>query len=213
MAHPFRFDAPCLHTMVADKPMQGHRGMSNDEFGMTHWLHFENRTSAFALPSAIAVMHEKHGIACDMMHGFDWSDWSGRRVGGPGLQGVVRTPGRETRPTGCRPRALTRCRDRAGANAAHPRRTGTHPGTGRRQEAMGAGGVGIQRQRRVTCQPRATPWVCGVISSSPEGAAYPLSRPFRAWFVFVHRAQGVALGWPISPRWGFHNRALPGPQP
>ena len=109
-----RFDAPCLHTMVADKPMQGHRGMSNDEFGMTHWLHFENRTSAFALPSAIAVMHEKHGIACDMMHGFDWSDWSGRRVGG-------------TRPTGCRPRALTRRRDRAGANAAtHPRRTGTH---------------------------------------------------------------------------------------
>ena len=39
-------------------------------------------------------MHEKHGIACDMMHGFDWSDWSGRRVGGPGLQGVGRVPSR-----------------------------------------------------------------------------------------------------------------------
>jgi len=33
-------------------------------------------------------------------------------------------------------------------------------------------------------------------------------RPFRAWFVFVHRTQGVALGWPISPRWGYHNRAI-----
>ncbi|MSU61728.1 MAG: hypothetical protein EXS31_04915 [Pedosphaera sp.] len=31
------FDAPCLHTMYADKPMQGHgRGMSNGEFGMTN---------------------------------------------------------------------------------------------------------------------------------------------------------------------------------
>ena len=47
--------------MVADKPMQGHWGMSN-------WLNFETRISAFALPPAIAVMHGKHGIACDMMH-------------------------------------------------------------------------------------------------------------------------------------------------
>ncbi len=31
------FDAPCLHTMYADKPMQGHgQGMSNDEFGMSN---------------------------------------------------------------------------------------------------------------------------------------------------------------------------------
>jgi len=46
------FDAPCLHTMYADKPMQGHgRGMSNDEFGMTNGLNFVIRTSAFALPS------------------------------------------------------------------------------------------------------------------------------------------------------------------
>ena len=35
-----------------------------------------------------------------------------------------------------------------------------------------------------------------------------MSRPYRARFVFVHRSQGVALGWPISPRWGFHNRAI-----
>ncbi len=31
------FDAPCLHTMYADKPMQGHgEGMSNDEFRMSN---------------------------------------------------------------------------------------------------------------------------------------------------------------------------------
>jgi len=31
------FDAPCLHTMYADKPMQGHgRGMSNEEFRMSN---------------------------------------------------------------------------------------------------------------------------------------------------------------------------------
>ena len=39
-------------------------------------------------------MQEKHGIACDLMHGFDWSDWSGRRVGGSGLHDVGRVPSR-----------------------------------------------------------------------------------------------------------------------
>ena len=44
------FDAPCLHTMYADKPMQGHgRGMSNQEFRMSNGLNFVIRTSAFAL--------------------------------------------------------------------------------------------------------------------------------------------------------------------
>ena len=47
------FDAPCLHSMYADKPMQGH-----------------------GLMQAIAVMLEKHGIACDMLHGFSWSKWT-----------------------------------------------------------------------------------------------------------------------------------------
>jgi hypothetical protein len=47
------FDAPCLHTMYADKPMQGH-----------------------GLMQAIAVMLEKHGIACDMLHGFNWDKWT-----------------------------------------------------------------------------------------------------------------------------------------
>ncbi len=39
-------------------------------------------------------MLEKHGIACDLMHGFDRSDWSGRRVGGPGLHRVGGVPSR-----------------------------------------------------------------------------------------------------------------------
>lgn len=47
------FDAPCLHTMYADKPMQG------------HWL-----------MHAIAVMLEKHGIARDLLHGFGSAKWT-----------------------------------------------------------------------------------------------------------------------------------------
>ena len=47
------FDAPGLHTMYADKSLQSH-----------------------GLMQAIAVMLEKHGIACDMLHGFSWSKWT-----------------------------------------------------------------------------------------------------------------------------------------
>ncbi len=39
------------------------------------------------------------------------------------------------------------------------------------------------------------------MESSPEGAAQPLSRPFRAWDVFDDRSQGVALGWHVPRRW------------
>ena len=67
--------------------------------------------------------------------------------------------------------------------------------------------AGLERQRRGTCQPRATPWDCVIVPSSPEGAAQPLSRPFRAGNVFDHRTQGVALGWYISPLWGCGRRA------
>ena len=35
-------------------------------------LRFIILPSDFTLPSAIAVMLEKHGIACDLMHGFNW---------------------------------------------------------------------------------------------------------------------------------------------
>ncbi|MEQ1751709.1 MAG: hypothetical protein ABL974_19975 [Prosthecobacter sp.] len=30
----------------------------------------------FDTAQAIAVMLEKHGIACDLMHGFNWDGWN-----------------------------------------------------------------------------------------------------------------------------------------
>ena len=95
------FDAPCLHTMYADKPMQGHglmqaiarvnRVFSNKPGGLVvdylgladqlkHALATYTESGGEGSPTfdsahAIAVMLEKHGVACDMMHGFDWQDW------------------------------------------------------------------------------------------------------------------------------------------
>ena len=96
------FDAPCLHTMYADKPMQGHGlmqaiarvnrvfrdkpgGLVVDYLGLADQLKQALVTytesggkgdPTFDTAQAIAVMLEKHGIACDMMHGFDWSKWT-----------------------------------------------------------------------------------------------------------------------------------------
>jgi len=95
------FDAPCLHTMYADKPMQGHGlmqaiarvnrvfrdkpgGLVVDYLGLADQLKKALITytesggqgnPTFDTAQAIAVMLEKHGIACDMMHGFDWDKW------------------------------------------------------------------------------------------------------------------------------------------
>jgi type I restriction enzyme R subunit len=92
------FDAPCLHTMYADKPMQGHglmqaiarvnRVFSNkpgglvvDYLGLADQLKHALATytesggkgdPTFDTAQAIAVMLEKHGIACDLLHGFEW---------------------------------------------------------------------------------------------------------------------------------------------
>lgn len=96
------FDAPCLHTMYADKPMQGHGlmqaiarvnrvfrdkpgGLVVDYLGLADQLKKALVTytesggegdPTFDTAQAIAVMLEKHGIACDMMHGFDWDEWT-----------------------------------------------------------------------------------------------------------------------------------------
>lgn len=96
------FDAPCLHTMYADKPMQGHGlmqaiarvnrvfrdkpgGLVVDYLGLADQLKhaLANYTEsggrgepAYDTRQAIAVMLEKHGIACDMMHGFSWAKWT-----------------------------------------------------------------------------------------------------------------------------------------
>ncbi|MDI1313361.1 type I restriction endonuclease subunit R [Prosthecobacter sp.] len=96
------FDAPCLHTMYADKPMQGHGlmqaiarvnrvfkdkpgGLVVDYLGLADQLKkaLANYTESggqgdptYDTKQAIAVMLEKHGIACDLMHGFVWKKWT-----------------------------------------------------------------------------------------------------------------------------------------
>ncbi|HOD48177.1 MAG: type I restriction endonuclease subunit R [Opitutaceae bacterium] len=96
------FDAPCLHTMYADKPMQGHGlmqaiarvnrvfrnkpgGLVVDYLGLAEQLKKALATytesggkgdPTYDTRQAIAVMLEKYGIACDMLHGFDWAKWT-----------------------------------------------------------------------------------------------------------------------------------------
>jgi type I restriction enzyme R subunit len=95
------FDAPSLSTMYVDKPMRGHGlmqaiarvnrvfrdkpgGLVVDYLGLAdqlkHALAIYTQSGGKGDPSidtakAIAVMLEKHEIACGMMHGFDWSKW------------------------------------------------------------------------------------------------------------------------------------------
>jgi type I restriction enzyme R subunit len=96
------FDAPCLHTMYADKPMQGHGlmqaiarvnrvfrdkpgGLVVDYLGLAdqlkHALAIYTESGGkgdptFDTKQAIAVLLEKHGIACDMLHQFNWDKWT-----------------------------------------------------------------------------------------------------------------------------------------
>ena len=96
------FDAPCLHTMYADKPMQGHGlmqaiarvnrvfrdkpgGLVVDYLGLADQLKhaLANYTESggkgdptYDTKQAIAVMLEKHGIASDILHGLSWKKWT-----------------------------------------------------------------------------------------------------------------------------------------
>jgi type I restriction enzyme R subunit len=96
------FDAPCLHTMYADKPMRGHGlmqaiarvnrvyrdkpgGLVVDYLGLADQLkraladYTENGgegTPSIDAAQAIAAMQEKHAVACGIMHGFNWSKWT-----------------------------------------------------------------------------------------------------------------------------------------
>jgi type I restriction enzyme R subunit len=95
------FDAPSLSTMYIDKPMRGHGlmqaiarvnrvfrdkpgGLVVDYLGLADQLKQAlatytdsggRGTPSLDTAKAIAVMLEKHEIACGMMHGFDWSKW------------------------------------------------------------------------------------------------------------------------------------------
>jgi type I restriction enzyme R subunit len=96
------FDAPCLTTMYADKPMQGHGlmqaiarvnrvfrdkpgGLVVDYLGLADQLKHALATytesggkgdPTYDSAQAIAVMLEKHNVASDMLHGFDWDKWT-----------------------------------------------------------------------------------------------------------------------------------------
>jgi type I restriction enzyme R subunit len=96
------FDAPCLSTMYADKPMRGHGlmqaiarvnrvfrtktgGLVVDYLGLSDQL--KKALAVYTesggkgrpehdVAEAVAVLLEKHEIACGLMHGFDWNDWT-----------------------------------------------------------------------------------------------------------------------------------------
>jgi len=96
------FDAPCLHTMYLDKPMRGHGlmqaiarvnrvfrdkpgGLVVDYIGIADSLKkaLENYTQSggkgkatMDQAEAVALMKAKHEVCCDLMHGFDWTDWT-----------------------------------------------------------------------------------------------------------------------------------------
>lgn len=95
------FDAPCLHTMYADKPMRGHGlmqaiarvnrvfkdkpgGLIVDYLGLAHELKQALATytdsggsgrTAVDQEEAVAVMQEKYEVCCGIFHGFDWELW------------------------------------------------------------------------------------------------------------------------------------------
>jgi len=96
------FDAPCLHTMYADKPMRGHGlmqaiarvnrvfrdkpgGLVVDYLGLADQLKRALATytesggkgsTTVDTTKAAAAMQEKHEVLCVMMHGFTWEKWA-----------------------------------------------------------------------------------------------------------------------------------------
>jgi type I restriction enzyme R subunit len=96
------FDAPCLHTMYADKPMRGHGlmqaiarvnrvfkdkpgGLVVDYLGLAHELKQALATytesggkgqTAIDQEEAIALMQEKYEICAAFFHGFDYSGFT-----------------------------------------------------------------------------------------------------------------------------------------
>ncbi len=96
------FDAPSLHTMYVDKPMQGHGlmqaiarvnrvfkdkpgGLVVDYLGLADQLRRAlavytesggKGATAIDQAEAVAVMLEKYEICCGLFHGFDWSRWA-----------------------------------------------------------------------------------------------------------------------------------------
>lgn len=96
------FDAPCLHTMYADKPMRGHGlmqaiarvnrvfkdkpgGLIVDYLGLADQLKQALATYTESggkgstnetTDKAVEILVEKCEVACAMLHEFDWSSWA-----------------------------------------------------------------------------------------------------------------------------------------
>jgi len=96
------FDAPCLHTMYIDKPMQGHGlmqaiarvnrvfedkpgGLVVDYLGLADELRkaLANYTESggkgdttIDQAEAVSVMLEKYEVCCGIFHGFNWTKWT-----------------------------------------------------------------------------------------------------------------------------------------
>jgi len=96
------FDAPCLHTMYADKPMQGHGlmqaiarvnrvfkdkpgGLVVDYLGLADELRKALATytesggtgkTALDQAEAVALMQERYEVCLGLFHGFNWSAWT-----------------------------------------------------------------------------------------------------------------------------------------
>jgi type I restriction enzyme R subunit len=96
------FDAPSLHTLYVDKPMQGHGlmqaiarvnrvfrdkpgGLVVDYLGLADQLkqalHTYTESKGQGQPAvdqreAVALMLERYEICCDLFSGFDWSAWT-----------------------------------------------------------------------------------------------------------------------------------------
>ena len=96
------FDAPCMHTMYIDKPMQGHGlmqaiarvnrvfrdkpgGLVVDYLGLADQLKRALHTytesggqgeTALDQEEAVALMLERYEVCCTIFHGFDWSAWT-----------------------------------------------------------------------------------------------------------------------------------------
>ena len=91
------FDAPCLHTMYIDKPMQGHGlmqaiarvnrvfrdkpgGLVVDYLGIAEsrkkalvdYTEGDRGKTGIPTADAVAVMQEKYEIVCNQLHGFDY---------------------------------------------------------------------------------------------------------------------------------------------
>lgn len=92
------FDAPCMHTMYIDKPMQGHglmqaiarvnrvfkdkpAGLIVDYIGvaqnlksaLAHYTRKDQSNTGIDEAQAIAVLQEKYEVVRDMYHGFDYA--------------------------------------------------------------------------------------------------------------------------------------------